>query len=64
MELWKQAYRAQFGSDADEDTSENADEIEAWRASWQGGFDAGEEWALALVGSPEAGLPGEEDEGA
>jgi hypothetical protein len=63
MELWKEAYRAQFGSDADDDMAESADEVEAWRASWEGGYNAGEEWALALVGSPEEGLPDQEEEG-
>jgi len=49
VDLWKQAYHAQFGSEADEDMAEHADDIEAWRASWQGGYDAGEEWATSLV---------------
>lgn len=49
MDLWKQAYRAQFESDPDDDMAEHADEIEAWRASWQGGYDAGEEWATSLL---------------
>jgi hypothetical protein len=62
MDLWKQAYRAQFGSEADEDMAEHADDIEAWRASWQGGYDAGEEWATSLVGEDEGEDDGEEEE--
>jgi hypothetical protein len=54
MDLWKQAYQNQFGSDPDDDMAENASDVEAWRASWQGGYDAGEEWALVLVADPEA----------
>jgi hypothetical protein len=38
--------------------AENAAEIEAWRANWQGGYDAGEPWATALV----AGATGDEGE--
>jgi hypothetical protein len=49
MDLWKQAYRNQFGSDPDDDMAQYADDVEAWHASWQGGFDAGEEWATSLV---------------
>ena len=49
MELWKQAYRKGFGSDADDDMAQWASDIAAWRANWQGGYDAGEEWATALV---------------
>ena len=50
MDLWKQAYRNEFGSDPDEDMAENAEDVEAWRVSWQAGYDAGEEWAVAMVG--------------
>jgi hypothetical protein len=60
-ELWKQAYRAEFGSDPDDDMDEHGDDVEAWRASWQSGYDAREEWALALVGG-EADDEDEEDE--
>jgi hypothetical protein len=49
MDLWKHAYRAEFDSDPDEDMAEHADEIEAWRASWQGGYDRGEPWATDLL---------------
>ena len=49
MDPWKQAYTAQFGSDPDDDMAENAVDVEAWRISWQAGFDAGEDWATALL---------------
>jgi hypothetical protein len=49
MDLWKQAYQNQFGSDPDDDMGEHADEVEAWRTSWQGGYDTGEEWAMSLL---------------
>ena len=62
MDLWKQAYRAEFGSDADDDMGEHADEIEQWRASWQGGYDAGEPWATALVAAGPAADSEEEEE--
>ncbi len=58
VDLWKQAYRNEFGSDPDEDMAEHGDDVEAWRASWQAGYDAGEEWAVAMA--PDAG----EDEAA
>jgi hypothetical protein len=61
MDLWKQAYRAQFESDPDEDMAEYADDVEAWRISWQGGYDAGEEWATALVGGAEVEDDAEEE---
>ena len=48
-ELWKQAYRQQFGTDPDEDKAEHADEVEEWRIKWQAGYDAGEEWATSMV---------------
>ena len=53
-ELWKQAYRKQFGTDPDEDMAENADEVEQWRQSWQAGYDAGEEWATSMVQTEDA----------
>jgi hypothetical protein len=52
-ELWKQAYRRQFGSDPDQDAEENAEEVEQWRVSWQAGYDAGEDWAISMVAEPE-----------
>lgn len=58
-EFWKEAYRAQFGSDPDEDIAALPDEVEAWRASWQGGYDAREEWATSLVSD----ATGEAEEG-
>jgi hypothetical protein len=58
VDLWKQAYRSQFGSDADEDMAEHAGDIEQWRINWQGGYDAGEDWATGLV----AGAGTEEEE--
>ena len=64
MDLWKQAYRNRFGSDPDEDASQYADDIKAWRASWQGGYDAGEEWALALVNGGEEEEEAAEEDGA
>jgi hypothetical protein len=51
-ELWKQAYRNQYGSDPDQDMAEHADDVEQWRASWQGGYDAGEDWAKDLLTGP------------
>lgn len=64
MELWTEAYRSEFGSDPEDDMAEHSEEIEAWRASWQGGYDAREEWALALLSSTEEedGEPDEEEE--
>jgi len=48
-ELWKQAYRKEFGTDPDEDARENAEEVEQWRVNWQAGYDAGEDWATSMV---------------
>jgi hypothetical protein len=48
-ELWKKAYRQQFGTDPDEDMAEHSDEVEAWRTNWQAGYDAGEEWATSMI---------------
>jgi hypothetical protein len=48
-ELWKVAYRKQFGTDPDEDMRERRDEVEEWRINWQSGYDAGEEWATSMV---------------
>jgi len=53
QDLWKQAYRQQFGTDPDEDKGEHSDEIEEWRQHWQAGYDAGEEWATSMVKSDE-----------
>ncbi len=55
MDLWKQAYRKQFGSDPDEDMAEHAEDVEVWRASWQAGYDAGEEWAVAMIDDEDEG---------
>jgi len=49
QDLWKQAYRKQFGTDPDEDKGEHEDEIEEWRQNWQAGYDKGEEWATTMV---------------
>jgi hypothetical protein len=49
MELWKQAYRKEFGTDPDEDMRENPEEVEEWRIKWQAGYDAKEEWATSMV---------------
>jgi hypothetical protein len=50
-DLWKQAYRNQYGSDPDQDMAQHADEVEDWRINWQGGYDAGEQWAKDLLQS-------------
>jgi hypothetical protein len=62
-ELWKQAYRSQFGTDPDQDMAEHRDDVEAWRINWQGGYDAGEEWAKNMLG-PQAGGAGQSSGGA
>lgn len=49
MDLWKQAYQAEFGNDPDEDMAEYASDVEAWRTNWLGGYNAGEEWATRLL---------------
>jgi len=54
-ELWKQAYRKEFGSDPDEDMAEHAEDVEQWRINWQAGYDAGEEWATSMVDDSGAG---------
>jgi len=54
-ELWKQAYRKEFGSDPDEDMAEHAEDVEQWRINWQAGYDAGEEWATSMVADSNAG---------
>lgn len=53
MDLWKQAYRTEFGHDPEEDMPRYASDIEAWRVSWQSGYDAGEDWALSMLERPE-----------
>jgi len=53
--LWKQAYRKQFGTDPDQDMAEHAEDVEQWRISWQGGYDAGEQWAKDLLGESSGG---------
>jgi len=54
-ELWKQAYRNQYGTDPDQDMAQHADDVEQWRINWQGGYDAGEQWAKDLLQSTSAG---------
>ncbi len=60
-EIWKQAYRAQYGTDPDQDRAQHPEDVEAWRVNWQAGYDAGEEWARnmlnpqALAASPPGG---------
>jgi hypothetical protein len=49
MDLWKHAYRSQHGIDPDQAVANLAASIAEWRINWQGGYDAGEEWALAMV---------------
>jgi hypothetical protein len=48
-DLWKKAYRKEFGTDPDEDMAEHGDDVEQWRQNWQAGYDAGEEWARSMV---------------
>lgn len=48
-DLWKHAYQAQYGHDPDQELAALAARIDEWRIHWQGGYDAGEEWALAMV---------------
>jgi hypothetical protein len=57
-ELWKQAYRHQYGTDPDQDMAQRADDVEQWRINWQGGYDAGEAWARDMLNppSPAAGM--------
>jgi hypothetical protein len=50
VERWKTAYQAEFGSNPDDDMGDYAADVEAWRVSWQGGYDAREAWALRLLG--------------
>jgi hypothetical protein len=57
--LWKQAYRNQFGTDPDQDMAEHSDDVEAWRINWQSGYDAGEEWARNMAQPQGSGtMPG------
>jgi len=51
-ELWKQAYHTQYGTDADQDMIEHTSDVEEWRINWQSGYDAGEDWAKALLNGP------------
>jgi hypothetical protein len=48
-ELWKQAYEKEFGHSPNDDQAENAADVEEWRIKWQSGYDAGEDWAKAMV---------------
>ncbi len=48
-DLWKKAYRNQFGTDPEDDMAEHGDKVEEWRQHWQAGYDAGEEWATSMV---------------
>ena len=59
-DLWKQAYRAQFGTNADDDMAEHADDVEQWRINWQAGYDKGEDWARNMVSSGSAGTGSEQ----
>jgi hypothetical protein len=61
MDLWKVAYQKQWGSDPDEDVAEHEDDVNAWRVSWQGGYDAGEGWATALVDGVDEQNPAEDE---
>ena len=54
-DLWKQAYRNQFGTDPDQDRAQNAEDVENWRINWQGGYDAGEDWAKNMLQSQGGG---------
>jgi hypothetical protein len=64
-DLWKQAYRNQFGTDPDQDMAEHGQDVENWRASWQGGYDAGEDWAKDLLQSQGGGqaMAGDQSDG-
>lgn len=53
MELWKQAYQAEFGTDPEHDMPTYAADIEAWRVNWQSGYDGGEDWAVRMVAPQE-----------
>jgi hypothetical protein len=59
-ELWKQAYRAQYGNDPEQDMPEHQKDIEEWRTTWQNAYDAGEQWAKDMLGpqADGAGQPG------
>jgi hypothetical protein len=48
-DLWKQAYRNQYGTDPDQDMAQHRDDVEQWRSSWQAGYDANEQWAKDLL---------------
>jgi hypothetical protein len=48
-DLWKEAYRQQFGTEPDEDVAEHAENVEQWRITWQAGYDADEEWATSML---------------
>lgn len=49
MELWKEAYRAEVGRDADKDLVARSDEVTAWRVGWQAAYRARESWAVELA---------------
>ena len=57
-DLWKRAYRSQYGTDPDQDMAQQSQEVEQWRISWQGGYDAGEQWARDLLNEPSSGSGG------
>jgi len=48
-DLWKKAYRKQFGTAPDDDMAEHGEKVEEWRQNWQSGYDANEEWARSML---------------
>jgi hypothetical protein len=48
-EPWKLAYQKEFGHSPDDDMGEHAADVEEWRINWQAAYDAGEDWAVAMV---------------
>lgn len=49
QDLWKKAYRRQFGTEPDDDMAEHGDKVHEWRQNWQSGYDANEEWARSML---------------
>lgn len=49
MDLWRHAYRAQYGVDPDQEIATLTAQIDEWRVRWQAAYDTGEAWATAMV---------------
>jgi hypothetical protein len=49
IDLWKQAYRYEFGHAPEADLPEFAAEVAAWREDWENGYAAGDIWAWRLL---------------